>query len=161
MQPKASLIGANRRIILYPITTVDLDFAIVIHPGNTELQKTLRLDDPLYNPGFFDIRPFLHHWFQRFQNLLHRLQKLRFALVSFANFFINLFHISALQSHAFSSFSLIICGEHSHNNIHVSIILKTISIARFFARFLPYHAKIRKSCILSRQISYHFHARKR
>lgn len=41
MEPKASFVRAQSRIELYPISTVDLDFSLVIFPDHAELDDSL------------------------------------------------------------------------------------------------------------------------
>ena len=42
MESKASLVRTQSRIKLHPISTIDLHFALVVLPGDTELDDTLR-----------------------------------------------------------------------------------------------------------------------
>ena len=51
MQPQTALIGTDGGIKLYPPGAVDLGFALVVLPGNPELDGALRLDHPLEQTG--------------------------------------------------------------------------------------------------------------
>jgi len=46
---QASLVGANGAVSLDAVTTVDLNFALVIHPWHTEHDHALGLDKTLQN----------------------------------------------------------------------------------------------------------------
>ena len=54
MKPKTALVGAQGRVELHPVSTVDLDLALVVFPDTSEL------DDALGNGG--DLEGFLVFW---------------------------------------------------------------------------------------------------
>lgn len=46
VQPQSSLVGAQSRVVLYSVTSVDLELTLVVLPGDSELDDTLgNLDD--------------------------------------------------------------------------------------------------------------------
>ena len=79
----------DRGVKLYTETTVDLNLASVVHPGNPELDKTLRLHDAVDDTGFNNGRIFLNNNFQRFQYFPNCLQEFLFTLVAFNNGVVN------------------------------------------------------------------------
>ena len=51
METKSTLIGANSAVILDTIAQIDLHFALVVHPGNTECDDALGLDKAFEQRG--------------------------------------------------------------------------------------------------------------
>ena len=47
VKAQAALVGSNGRVELDTVTTVDLDLALVVDPGNTEHDDALGLDEAL------------------------------------------------------------------------------------------------------------------
>ena len=56
MQPQTALVRTDGRVKLHSPGAVDLGFAMVVLPGNTELDGSLRLDHPLQQTGSFIFR---------------------------------------------------------------------------------------------------------
>ena len=77
MQAQAALVGADGAVELNAEATVHLNLARIVHPGYTELDKTLRLDQALQHTVFLVFRVLFHQSLQAFQNLAHGLQELR------------------------------------------------------------------------------------
>ena len=51
MEAQSALVGADSTVELYAVTKVHLHLALVIDPGHTEGDDTLRLHDALYDLG--------------------------------------------------------------------------------------------------------------
>ena len=51
VKAQAALVGSNGRVELDTVTAVDLNLALVVDPGNTEHDDTLRLDEALQQGG--------------------------------------------------------------------------------------------------------------
>src|SRR3569623_38916 len=49
MKTRTSLVGANSRAMLDPVTSINVDLAVIIHPGHPENNDSLRFDKPIQN----------------------------------------------------------------------------------------------------------------
>jgi len=47
MEAQPALVGTDGGIHLHPVTPVDMDFSLVIHPGNPEDYRSFRFGKPL------------------------------------------------------------------------------------------------------------------
>ena len=75
METQAALVRANRPVELNTEATVDVELAVVVHPGHAELNHALRLGDALDHIGI--VRVLLQHRLEAFQNFPDRLMELR------------------------------------------------------------------------------------
>ena len=82
MEAQPPLVGANGGVVLDPVAPVDPGLAAVIHPRDTELDHPLRLHKTLQQAGGLPLGMLIHHQLQRFEDLLHCLQKLRLVGIS-------------------------------------------------------------------------------
>ena len=85
METKTALVGADCRVELNSVTTVNLNFAIVINPRNSEINKSFRFNYSVDKTGFFKFGMFGNNRFQRFQHLGNRLMKFRLVWIAFFN----------------------------------------------------------------------------
>ena len=82
MEAEAALVGAYRAVELDAEAAVDADIAVVVHPGDGELDKALGLDKALHDAVFLILGMVLDHGLEALQNLQHRLMELALAGVA-------------------------------------------------------------------------------
>ena len=82
VETQTALIGADRAVELDAETAVHLDLAAVIHPGDSKLNETFRLNKTLDNAVFLVLRVLLDNALEAFQDLHDRLMELRLAGVA-------------------------------------------------------------------------------
>ncbi|OPZ54711.1 MAG: hypothetical protein BWY89_01544 [Bacteroidetes bacterium ADurb.BinA012] len=79
METNTTLVWPNGSVILYPVTNVDVDITLIIHPGHLEGENTVRLNQPLKNTCLCKSRVLIVHILDRFKDLLDCLMILGFA----------------------------------------------------------------------------------
>ncbi len=91
MEPQAALVGADGTVEFDPEATVNLDFTLVVHPGNPEHDLPLGLDDALHNLclGVFGV--FLQNRLKRVKDLFYSLVELLLTRVSPDNLLVDSF----------------------------------------------------------------------
>ena len=47
MEAQAALVRADRRTVLDPVAAIDLDFAVIVDPGDAELHHAFGFDQPV------------------------------------------------------------------------------------------------------------------
>ena len=99
MEPQTAFVGADCGVELDTESTVDLDLALIVHPGNPELNETLRLHNAVDDAGFDQLRFLFHDGLEGFENFLDRLNEFRLAAVSFFHGFQNMKEIFVCQCH--------------------------------------------------------------
>ena len=72
---------------------VDLDIALVIHPGHPELDHPLRLHHALEDARLLEVGALLHHGLEGLQHLADGLEELRLVGILFADIFIDTLEI--------------------------------------------------------------------
>jgi hypothetical protein len=77
MESESTFVGADGIIELNPETPVDLHFASIVYPGDSEYNRPVRLDDSLVYFGFHEFRVLLHRGLKSFHYFLYRLMKFR------------------------------------------------------------------------------------
>ena len=77
MEAQAALVGADRAVHLDAEAAVDLDLALVVHPGYAEHDDALGLDQPLEDARIAVGLGCLDHRVHRLDDLAHRLVELR------------------------------------------------------------------------------------
>ena len=97
VEPQAALIGADCGVELDTEPTVDLDLALVVNPGHTELDNPLRLYHPVDNTCLNDVRALGDYRLQGLQDLFDGLQKLRLIGIAFADGVIDPLQICTLE----------------------------------------------------------------
>ncbi len=93
MEAQAALVGADGRVELNAVAAVDLDLAVVVHPGDTELNDTLGLDKALQQGILFPLGMLVDHQLQRLKDLADGLQELRLMSVALFHAFIHALQI--------------------------------------------------------------------
>ena len=78
MQPQAALVGADGRVVLHPVSAVDLHLALIVHPGNPEGNHALRLHNALKDTPVDEVTPAVRHRRKRLKHLAHCLQEFGF-----------------------------------------------------------------------------------
>ena len=81
VEPQAPFVRADGTAHLNPKAAIDLDFAPVIDPGNSEQDHALRLDHPFQDLGLAISRPVLDDRHDRLDHLAHGLMEFDFARV--------------------------------------------------------------------------------
>ena len=82
MEAQTALVGAYSGIVLHSEAAVDAGHALIVHPGDAELNNALRLDKALDKPGLFPFGVLVDNKLERLENLAHSLQKLRLMCVA-------------------------------------------------------------------------------
>ena len=77
VEAKPALIGADGRIVLDAVAAVDLDIAVVVHPGNTEFHHALRLDKALKKGRLFPFRVLVNDQLKRLEDFSDSLEEFR------------------------------------------------------------------------------------
>jgi hypothetical protein len=85
MKAKTSLIGSQSRVELNPVTAVNLDCSLIVHPGDLKHNGPLRFHYPVKNACLDQIRPLFNHIVQTFKNFLYGLEEFRLVGISFFN----------------------------------------------------------------------------
>ena len=93
MEAKTALVGADGGIVLDTVAAVDLNIAVVVHPGNTELNHTLRLYKALKKRSLFPFRMLVDDQFERLKDFSDGLKKFRFVSIALLNVGINFLQI--------------------------------------------------------------------
>ena len=100
MEPQAALVGAQGAVELDAVAAVDLIVALVIQPGDAELDGPLGLDHPLQKGCLLILGMGVDHGGQGGQDLLHGLQELRLAGILLTALFQNSVDILAHCTHS-------------------------------------------------------------
>ena len=82
MEAKAALVGADRGVILHAEAAVDTGLALIVHPGDAELEHALGLDKALEKTGSLPLGVLVDDELQGFKDLAHGLQELGLACVA-------------------------------------------------------------------------------
>ena len=82
MQAQAALVGADGGVELHAEAAVDLDLALVVHPGHAEHHHALRLDEALEQAVLLVSGVGVHRKAQGVQHLAHRLMEYGLARVA-------------------------------------------------------------------------------
>jgi hypothetical protein len=77
MESESTFVGANGIIELNPEPPVDLNFALIVYPRDSEYNCPVSLDDSLVYLSFHEFRVLLHRGLKGFQYFLYRLMKFR------------------------------------------------------------------------------------
>ena len=75
VKAQAALVGSNRRVELNAVTTVDLNLARIVDPGNAEHNDALGLDETLENGGLLVLGMSIESGLQGAQNLSSSLDE--------------------------------------------------------------------------------------
>ena len=86
MKPESALVRADRAVVLHAVAAVDMRQTGIVLPDDAEADHALRLHHALEQGGPLVFGVALDHRLQRGENLLHRLQELRFARILGARF---------------------------------------------------------------------------
>src|SRR5699024_2079295 len=77
VEAQAALVGADGAVELNAVAAVDLHLALIVHPGHTEGDDPLGLDQTLDQAGLLVLGVLFHQGLDALQHLLHSLQELR------------------------------------------------------------------------------------
>ena len=77
MEAQAALVGADGAVELDAVAAVDLHLALIVHPGHTEGDDPLGLDQALDQAGLLILGVLFHQGLDALQHLPHSLQELR------------------------------------------------------------------------------------
>ena len=100
VETQAALVGTDGRVELNTVAAVDLDLAVVIHPGHAEHDDALRLYNALNQAVFLQLRAGLNDRLQAFQNFIHRLQEFLLLSVARGQALIHTGQVSVLDRHS-------------------------------------------------------------
>ena len=81
MEAQAALVGADGGVELHAVAAVDLNLAVVVHPGDAEDDNALRLDEALDQAVGLPFGVLIDDELQALENLFDGLQKLRLVAV--------------------------------------------------------------------------------
>ena len=93
VEAQTALVGAQGGIVLHTIAAVHMILAVVVHPGDAELNGALRLHDPLQQAGLFVLGVSIDHRLQRREDLFHSLQEFGLGSVLFLGGFQHTFNV--------------------------------------------------------------------
>ena len=93
MEAQTALVGADRGVVLHTVAAVDMDNAVVIRPGNTELYHALGLDEALQKTRLLPFGVFVDNELQRLENFADGLQELGLAGVALLDLCVNALQI--------------------------------------------------------------------
>ncbi len=82
VETQTALVRTDRAVELYAVAEVGLYFALVVNPGYTEGEDTVRLNDALNDLGLLEFGVLVVHLFDGFENLAYCLQIFAFARVA-------------------------------------------------------------------------------
>ncbi len=99
VQTQAAFVGADCRVELAAETAVHLHLAVVIHPGNPELDEPFGLYQAFDHAVLFVAGIFLHYQLQGFQHFFHSLQKFAFAGISALDLLHDTLHVAVCNCH--------------------------------------------------------------
>ena len=97
MEAQTALVGADGGVVLHAVAAVDLNIAVIIHPGDPELNDALGLHKALQQRVLLPLGMLVDHEFQRFEHFPHGLQKFRLMSVTLLDLCINPFQILVRQ----------------------------------------------------------------
>ena len=75
MEAQTALVGADRGVELHTVAAVDLDLAVVVHPGNAEDDDALGLDEALHEAGLFPLGVFVDDVLKALKDFVNGLQE--------------------------------------------------------------------------------------
>ena len=78
MEAKTALVGSDCAVELNTIALIDLDFALVVNPGNLEEDGAFRNDDAFENFVLFITGISVEEFAERFENFGHALDEFLF-----------------------------------------------------------------------------------
>ena len=93
VQSQTALVRTDCGVELYTITSVDLNLAVVVNPGYTEHDLTLRLYDSLKDASLNQVGSLFENGLKALEDFSYCLKKFAFSLVSFADLVIDTLHI--------------------------------------------------------------------
>ena len=76
MEAQTALVGADRGVELHTVAAVDLDLAVVVHPGNAEDDDALGLNEALHEAGFFPLGVLVDDVLEALKDFVNGLQEL-------------------------------------------------------------------------------------
>src|SRR5699024_6479882 len=90
VETNATFVRTTGRIELHAETAVDFDYALVVHPGDTENDLALWLDHASQNAVLDIFGMTLHNWAEAGEDFIDRLKEFGFTRVAAQYFFSNL-----------------------------------------------------------------------
>ena len=102
MQSQTTLVRSDCGVELYSVASVDLYLAVVVHPGHTEHDHSLRLNDSLDDALLLQLRICGHYRLQRLQHFAGCLQELLLLCVAAYQSVVNTLQITTLKIHLLS-----------------------------------------------------------
>ena len=76
VEAETAFVRPDCTVELYTITTVYMNFAVVVYPGNTEADLTFWFGQTTQKVGCFVFRVLVHNTFDGFENFFYCLQKI-------------------------------------------------------------------------------------
>mgnify|MGYP007133691688 CR=1 FL=1 len=99
MESQAALGGADGSGELHPVAPVDLNLALVVHPGYPEEKAALRLHQALDDAHVGQLGLAVKDGLQRGEDLLHGLEKFFLLTVTVGHVLIDIVQIRVLDCH--------------------------------------------------------------
>ena len=93
-EAETSLVGSDCAVELYTEAAVDLNLAVTIDPGNTELNNALRLYETLKKACFLILGVLFDNGFEGLKDFFNGLKKLGFVSVTLLNLCKNFLNVS-------------------------------------------------------------------
>ena len=103
MEAQAAFVGADGRVELHTVAAVDLDLAIVIHPGHAEHHNTLGFHHAFDQTGLLIFRMGLNNGLQAFENFLNSLQEFLLLSIALCKALVHFVQISIFDRHGIHS----------------------------------------------------------
>ena len=75
VEAQTALVGADRGVELHTVAAVDLNLAVVVHPGNAEHDDALGLDEALHETGFFPLGVLVNDVLEALEDFINGLQE--------------------------------------------------------------------------------------
>ncbi|MPN25897.1 hypothetical protein SDC9_173318 [bioreactor metagenome] len=91
---QAALVGADCTVELDAIATIHLNLASIVHPGDPEFNRTLRLGKPLKQTRLLVFGMLADDGLKALENLFHGLQELGLIGIAFLDFLQDCFDVS-------------------------------------------------------------------
>ena len=99
VEAQAALIGADGGIELDAEAAVYLDGALVVHPGHSKLDHTLRLHDALKDARLLQLGTLLHDRLEGLQHFAHSLEEFRLMGIFLLHGGIDVLQVSTFKFH--------------------------------------------------------------
>ena len=99
VQAQAALVGADGGVKLDAPAAVDLDVAVVVDPGDAEVEDAFGFDDAFHDAVFFNFGAGFHDGLEGLEDFADGLKEFGFVGVALGEPFVNAVQVSVFQRH--------------------------------------------------------------